>query len=160
MTHRFLKTALFFLGAIAAAGETTRALLPLPVPSAASQIAPPADPEHFMFAIAGDNRAAGRDVPPPPTARQIFSELRLLRPAFCLWTGDAIYGSDDTVGEARAEYEAFLGDAAAAATPIFNAPGNHEIYERRDMETVYEKSMGRLYGSFDYGNAHVIALDT
>lgn len=142
-----------------ASAATTRELLPLPG-TAAGPLAPPADPNHFTFAVGGDNRSTGRGVPAPPTAREIFTELRLLQPAFCLWTGDAIYGSDDTVGEARGEYASFLADAAIAATPLFNAPGNHEIYDRPDLASLYEQAMGRLYGSFDYGNSHLIALDT
>lgn len=138
--------------------DTTRPLLPLP--SSASMLAPPADPNHFMFAVGGDNRAAGRDIPAPPTAVEIFTELRLLRPAFGFWTGDAIYGSDDTIGEAGAEYDAFLATVAKGEFSLFNAPGNHEISGRKDLEALYEARMGRLYGSFDYGNSHFIALDT
>jgi hypothetical protein len=145
--------------AVTARADSTRLLSPLPV-SAAAVVAPASDPDHFMFAVGGDNRSAARYVPMPPTARQVFSEFRLLRPAFALWTGDSIYGSDDTVGEARAEYADFLQAAAEGRTPLFNAPGNHEIYDRTDMETAYEATMGRLYGSFDYGHSHFIALDT
>lgn len=134
-------------------------LAPLPI-SGEAQVAAPNDADRFTFVVAGDNRAAARGMPMPPTATQIFSEMRLLRPAFCLWTGDSIYGSDDTPGEAEREYAAFLRDAAAAATPIFNAPGNHEIFKRPELEQVYTHAMGLLYGSFDYGHSHFIALDT
>jgi len=96
----------------------------------------------------------------PPTARQIFSEFRLLKPAFALWTGDSIYGSEEGLGEAEAEYGEFLSAASKAETPIFNAPGNHEINEQPAREALYEKHMGRLYGSFDYGGCHFIAIDT
>jgi len=151
---------LVLLAASAVRGVTTRPLLPVPVASDAATLAAAPDPAHFLFAVGGDNRATGRNVPMPPTARQIFSELRLLRPAFSLWTGDAIYGSDDTVGEAQAEYRDFLAAADQSRTPLFNAPGNHEIYDRRELEAAYEQNLGRLYGSFDYGNSHFIALDT
>lgn len=140
------------------AAENTN-LSPLPIVGETS-VGAPANPDRFTFVVAGDNRAAGRDIPMPPTANQVFSEMRLLRPAFCLWTGDSIYGTDDTPGEADHEYAAFLRDAAAAATPIFNAPGNHEIFKRRELEQVYMRAMGRLFGSFDYGRSHFIALDT
>jgi 3',5'-cyclic AMP phosphodiesterase CpdA len=113
-----------------------------------------------MFAVSGDNRATGRGVPAPPTSGQIFSELRLLQPAFCLWTGDTIYGSEDSMGEARAEYDRFLRSAAAADVPIINAPGNHEIHKSAEREALYREKMGELYGSFDYGRCHFIALDT
>lgn len=159
-----IKTSLCLLALLALAlpcvGETTRPLLPLPTGGSAGKIAPPTDPNHFTFVLSGDNRAAGRNVPAPPTAAEIFSETRLLQPALCLWTGDCIFGSDDTVGEAAAEYDVFLACALSAATPVYNSPGNHEIFDRKEMETLYTSKMGRLYGSFDYGNSHFIALDT
>ena len=144
----------------AAGAPSARVLPPVPGTAAAAALPPPADPDHFVFAVGGDNRAAGRGVPMPPTAARIFAELRLLQPAFILWTGDAIYGDDDTVGEARAEYAAFRAAAAVADAPLFNAPGNHEIFDRRDLEAIYEENIGPLYGSFDYGHSHFIALDT
>ena len=153
-----LRSLLLAAACTLARAESTQPLLPLP--STAARLAPPADPQHFMFAVGGDNRATGRSVPMPPTAGQIFSEFRLLQPAFALWTGDTIYGSEESLGEADAEYRGFLAAAAQAETPIFNAPGNHEISERPERETLYAKRMGRLYGSFDYGRYHFIALDT
>jgi len=155
---RFL--LLLSLLAPAAGGETTRPLLPLPTSLSATPLTPPADAEHFMFAVSGDNRSTGRGVPAPPTARQIFSELRLLQPAFSLWTGDTIYGAEESMGEARAEFESFLAEAGGADIPIINASGNHEIHELSGREALYQEKMGRLFGSFDYGRCHFIALDT
>ncbi|HZT44124.1 MAG TPA: metallophosphoesterase [Chthonomonadaceae bacterium] len=140
--------------------DSTRPLLPLPGSATDRQSLPRSDPDRFTFVVAGDNRSTGRGVPMPPTAGQIFAEIHLLRPTFVLWTGDAIYGSEEPVEEAGTEYDTFLGQAARAATPVFCAPGNHEIYDRPDMENLYTAKMGRLYGSFDAGNTHVIALDT
>ncbi len=159
MRHPFLLLAAFPLLVTAARAASDRPLLPLPIPGE-MVMASPADPGRFTFVVGGDNRSVARDLPPPPTAARIFAETRLLRPAFALWTGDSIYGSDDTPGEAAREYAAFLRLAAAGATPVFNAPGNHEIFRRPELERVYESCMGRLYGSFDYGRSHFIALDT
>lgn len=155
--HIFL--ACLVLTTLTASAGTSRPLEPLPI-AGDMVLAPAADPTHFTFTVGGDNRAVARDLPPPPTAAQIFAETRLLRPAFALWTGDTIYGSDDTPGEAEREYAGFLRLAAAGDTPVFNAPGNHEIFRRPELERVYESCMGRLYGSFDYGHSHFIALDT
>lgn len=142
--------------------STTRPLLALPcgINMVQRSLSPAAAPNHFTFVMGGDNRSTGRGVPMPPTATQIFRELHLLQPAFALWMGDTIYGSDDSVGEAEAEYDVFLQSVALGATPVFNAPGNHEIFNRRDLEQLYVKRMGPLYGSFDYGNSHFIAIDT
>jgi hypothetical protein len=156
-----LSLALAVLGLLAgrAAAATDRPLLPLPV-AGASALAPASDPDHFLFAVAGDNRSTDRGVPMPPTSREVFAEYALLRPAFSLWTGDTIYGSEESVGEASAEWDGFLAAAAKGMTPIFNAPGNHEISERPELAALYERKAGRLYGSFDYGNSHFVALDT
>jgi hypothetical protein len=140
-------------------GDTSRPLPPLPV-ATASRLLPAPDPDHFLFAVAGDNRSAGRGVPMPPTSRQIFSEYRLLRPAFSLWTGDTIYGSEESVGEAEAEWDGFLAAAEQSRIPIFNTPGNHEISERQELADLYLRKAGPLYGSFDYGHCHFIAIDT
>lgn len=140
--------------------DSTRPLRPLPIEAAGSRASQPADPNRFSFIVAGDNRSAGRGIPPPPTAERIFTEIHLLHPAFVLWTGDTIYGSEEPVAEARTEYDSFLNQAAQAAAPIYNAPGNHEIYDRPEMADLYISRMGPLYGSFDYGNTHIIALDT
>ncbi len=150
----------FLLVAACAGAATDRPLLPLPSGPAVQAPAAAADPQHFAFIVGGDNRATGRGVPMPPTAREIFAEMRLLHPAFALWTGDTIYGSEESTGEADAEYTRFLADVACSETAVYNAPGNHEISKRPEMEALYEKRMGRIYGSFDYGACHFIALDT
>ncbi len=122
--------------------------------------APAATPGPFTFVLAGDNRSSGRGIPMPPTATEIFRESQILGPAFILWTGDTIYGCDESIPEARAEYATFLESARLAHVPVYNAPGNHEIFDRKELETLYTQEMGPLYGSFDYGASHFIALDT
>src|SRR5579871_1812414 len=144
---------LLLLATPPAFASSTRPLAPLPGTANPLALAAPADPDHFTFVLAGDNRSTGRHIPPPPTAGQIFAETRLLQPALVVWTGDAIYGSDDTPGEATAEYDTFLAQAVRAATPVYNSPGNHEIFDRPELAALYEAKMGRLYGSFDYGHS-------
>lgn len=156
----FILAFSLMLTALPGFADTDRKLEPIPTTPRVIGLMAPADPDHFVFALAGDNRSTGRNIPMPPTAGQISTELRLLQPAFTLWTGDCIYGSDDTIGEAEAEYDQFLTAAGLAACPIFNAPGNHEIFNRKEMEVLYERRMGKTFGSFDYGNSHFIALNT
>ncbi len=155
----FLATlCLLQLSLIPTYGSTTKRLLPLPTDSKVTS--KPKNPDHFTFVVTGDNRAAGKNLPMPPTLDRICTEIGLLRPAFTLWTGDAIYGADDTVAEANAEYDEFLKTASKTQGPIYNAPGNHEISDRVDLEQLYKQRMGPLYGSFDFGNSHFIALNT
>ena len=60
----------------------------------------------FVFVVAGDNRPTAKGAPLPHVLKTIFSEIRVIQPDFVLWTGDTVYGYDDTPAELRAEYEA------------------------------------------------------
>lgn len=73
----------------------------------------PADPEHFVFIVAGDNRPKDPSITPTDTVKTIFEDIakESPAPAFVLWTGDIISGKD-TNGPITQEYEAFLAVAA------------------------------------------------
>jgi 3',5'-cyclic AMP phosphodiesterase CpdA len=138
-----------------------------PIAPGAGAPAKVADGADLLFVVAGDSRPTGRDAPLPRVARQIFSEIGLIRPDFVLWTGDVVYGYGDSPRELSAEYVRFLEAARAAAAPVYDAPGNHEIHHRdgepcedRASEREFAQRFGNLYGSFDAGGAHFIALDT
>jgi 3',5'-cyclic AMP phosphodiesterase CpdA len=97
----------------------------------------------------------------------IFSEIGLIRPDFVLWTGDVVYGYGDSTRELSVEYDRFAKAARTCGVPFFNAPGNHEIHHRTGepcgdhaSEAEFVRQFGNLYGSFDAGGAHFIALDT
>lgn len=139
--------------------SSTKQVIPIP-DGPSSKFTPPSNPNSFYFVVSGDNRSVMRDVPMPPTAPEIFKEIALIYPSLTLWTGDSIYGFGDTPGEATREYNLFLNAAAKSNTPIFNAPGNHEVPDNPEMQSIYEKKMGRVYGSFDCGNSHFVVIDT
>lgn len=96
----------------------------------------------------------------PPSLDQICREIGILGPPLVIWSGDTIEGYDDTPAEASAEYDVFLKSARRTGATFYNAPGNHEFGKDPRLVPVYERRMGRLYGSFDYGNSHFIALNT
>lgn len=151
----------FSLGALAAApalASTTDLLAPAPTLSAA--VSAPADPDHFLFVVGGDNRSTGHGYPMPPVWATICREIGYVHPAFVLTTGDAIEGYGDTPAEANAEYDVFLQDVSLCGVPVFCAPGNHEFSLDPALLPVYEKRIGKLYGSFDYGHSHFIALNS
>jgi len=132
---------------------------PLPTPS--STLAAPADPAHFSFVVTGDNRSTGHGYPMPECFNEICTEIGYVHPPFVLWTGDVIEGYGDTPAEANAEYDVFLKGAALTGVPVFNAPGNHEFsLDVANLLPIYKKRIGDLYGSFDYGNSHFVALNT
>ena len=161
MPTRLLATAIAlaacFFSARAALGAASTTLVPISTPSAA--VVAPADPNHFVFAVGGDNRPPGHGDPMPPSLNEICREIGWIRPSFVIWTGDSIYGYMDTPAEASAEYNSFLSSAALCGVPVFSVPGNHEI-GAANLAPVYQAKMGALYGSFDYGNSHFIGLDT
>jgi hypothetical protein len=146
------------------------ALSPLPQ---TGTLTPPANSAQFNFVIAGDNRPAKKSCKQPPTPGKIFSAVKALSPpaAFVLWTGDTISGKAKHPKDAKdaqeiaAEYAGFVGIAATAGTPVFNAPGNHEMDDDNNdpsdaMKKLYEKNMAGAYGAFTYGNSRFIALDS
>ncbi len=96
----------------------------------------------------------------PPSFEQICREIGWIHPAFTLWSGDNIEGYGDTPDEANQEYDVFLASAKLTGVPMFNVPGNHEFSSDTALLPIYEKRMGALYGSFDYGNSHFIGLNT
>ncbi len=140
--------------------SSTKPFAPVPTSSAAPLV-PPADPEHFTFAVGGDNRSTGHGYPMPPALDEICREIGIVHPPFVLWTGDVIEGYGDTPAEANAEYDTFLKAAALTGVPLFNAPGNHEYSLDPALVPIYRKRMGgSLYGSFDYGHSHFVALNS
>jgi hypothetical protein len=126
----------------------------------------------FTFVVSGDNRPAGKGAPQPRITGTIFDEIALLRPAFVLWSGDAIYGYCDSAAEIEAEYDVFLSYARRGQVPLFNAPGNHDVHAeeecagtpkvcgRKCTEDAFTRRFGQLYGSFDYAGVHFISLDS
>lgn len=144
---------------VGASASTTKSFAPVPTPAAVT-LAAPADPDHFTFIVAGDNRSTGHGYPMPPAFAEICREIGWIHPDFTFWTGDVIEGYGDTVAEANAEYDTFLQGASLTGRPVFNAPGNHEYSLDAALLPVYQKRLGSLYGSFDYGHSHFIALDT
>ena len=150
------------LAAGAAAAEAPRRLSPI-----GGRVPAIPDGGDLLFVVGGDNRPTGRDAPLPRVTRLIFSEIGMIRPDFVLWSGDVVYGYGDTPAELSREYDRFAAAAALARAPLFDAPGNHEIHHRdgepcddRAAEREFARRFGSLYGSFDAGGAHFIALDT
>lgn len=140
-------------------------LSPLPQTGSLSQ---PSDPSKFIFVIAGNNRPAHSSCPQPPIPGKIFSDVHQMNPAaaFVLWTGDTISGKNPQKPTLiQDQYKEFLGIAATAKVPVFNAPGNHEMDDAKEvpssvMKDLYRKYMAGTYGAFNYGNSRLIALDS
>lgn len=157
--HPYL-TAVALLSAPAgmSLASSTRLLAPVPTPFAS--VTAPTDPDHFSFVVTGDNRSTGHGYPMPPSFDEICREIGLVHPPFVLWTGDDIEGYGDSVDEANSEYDVFLSSVSKTGVPVYSCPGNHEFSLDPDLLPVWQKRMGALYGSFDFGNSHFISLNT
>jgi hypothetical protein len=145
----------------------TAGMPPLPPLARTAALAAAADPSHFTFVVAGDDRPATETATPTATIVEIFAEVAKLKPAFMLMLGDTVYGKDDKDQTLVAqEYQQFLQLAAGAGVPVFNAPGNHEMDDKHDhpssiMEAWYRQDTGSVpYGAFTFGNSRFIALNT
>jgi 3',5'-cyclic AMP phosphodiesterase CpdA len=128
----------------------------------------PTNPTQFTFVLAGDNRPAHSVDPQSAVPGNIFCAVQKMNPpaAFVLWTGDTISGKDPQHPKRmHDQYKEFLGIAARAGVPVFNAPGNHEMDDSKEtpsktMKDLYRKYMAGTYGAFSYGNTRFIALDS
>src|ERR671933_126202 len=83
--------------------------------------------ESFTFVVMGDGRPPLPRMPYSRISLQIMREVELIRPAFVLYTGDSIWGYDDTPQELENEVDAFRALADTLGVPLYNVPGNHEM---------------------------------
>jgi len=145
--------------ALCAQPSTADGFRPLPTPI--TTLTAPTDPAHFSFVVTGDNRSTGHGYPMPACFDEICTEIGYLHPPLVLMTGDVIEGYGDTPAEANDEYDVFLKAVSLTGVPVFNAPGNHEFsLDVANLLPIYKKRMGDLYGSFDYGNSHFVAVNS
>ena len=114
----------------------------------------------FTFAVMGETRPTLPRMPFPRFALETMRELALLQPAFVLCTGDTIWGYGDSEQEFVNELDRFRALADSTGVPLFNAPGNHEMRTDEAAISLLRSSGQELYGSFDFGPYHFVALNT
>jgi len=108
-----------------------------------------------------------------PRFNKFKAIVRANKPDFILMTGDLIHDALRVNEEkARGYFELYKGDIEKFPVPVWNVPGNHELFGvERDYSLVnsshplYGKKMYRFYlgpdyYSFNYGGVHFIALNT
>ncbi len=90
--------------------------------------------------------------------------------AFVVNTGDLVGDANPVTSvKARQQYDRYLGAAAAFRLPLFNVPGNHEHVAIGDKNAdttdplygkgLYRQLLGPMHYSWDWGDAHFVALD-
>ena len=127
--------------------------------TASFRTAPTGDDSRFTFAVIGDSGHGGKN------QLAIAGLLERLEPDLILHTGDVIYPS----GEDRHYDPRFFMPyrEIIKGVPVFPVLGNHDV--EKENGTAYLKNFylpsndpqntGRYY-SFDWGNAHFVALDS
>jgi 3',5'-cyclic AMP phosphodiesterase CpdA len=116
--------------------------------------------EHFSFVVWGETRPTLPRMQFSAVTRQIMWEIGLLRPAFVLFTGDAVWGYGDSRQEFVNELDRWRALADTTDVPFYNAPGNHEMQSEQEAIAILQEQGHDLYGSFDVGRYHFIALNT
>ena len=112
------------------------------------------------FVVTGDSRPILPRYGYPKVTHRLFEELRLLRPAFVLYTGDIVWGYGAGRQELLNDYDRFRALADTLEVPLYNVPGNHEMVTDRMAIALLEEVGHDLYGSFDVGGCHFVALNT
>ena len=155
MKKSFLFAVIFILLAGAAYAVTD---MPFPNLSRADLVQP--GQGEFTFAVLGDFRPARRDIPYPEAFTRMLDEVRTIHPSLVLSVGDAYYGYGGSFQRFQNEVARFLSLVRTTDVPFYNAIGNHEVTDDPAREAYVKQVYGRLYGSFDAGPTHFIALDT
>jgi Icc-related predicted phosphoesterase len=129
-----------------------------------------ADKEEFTFIHASDTHVSDASV---DRLRRLRTIVATRRPDFVLITGDLVRDAlrvDET--QARGLYEMYLHEIGQFPVPVWNVPGNHEIFGiERHLSLVskdhplygkgmYRSYLGPTYFSFNYGRIHFVGLDS
>ena len=136
------------------------ALATLAAPAAAQ--APAAAPASaFSFAVLGHVRG-GRDGPNPKLA-ELLDNVRRLKPAFVVLTGDMIWGDiehnpADTAWILR-EWTHLDSALATLGVPAYRVPGNHDINDLATRD-IYLRRYGRPPASVTYGGTQLLLLSS
>lgn len=114
--------------------------------------------DRFTFCAVADTQTSKPAVPKEVTRREI-GEMELLDPNFVIASGDMIRGYTGDEALVHKEWDAHLELTNALPMPFVPVAGNHDIWGW-DSRQIYRDRIGPTAFSFDYGNAHFIALDT
>jgi Calcineurin-like phosphoesterase len=152
-----------------------------PLPAGSQPLEPHAGVTSFSFIFAGDNRPATASCSQPPQLTDIVNAIKRSPPSFVVWGGDIIYGKN--VNKAASEYPEYIKIVKGAGVPIMTVPGNHEASVKGTMDcpvpgkkhkekkidepdrsgklmAAYKAAIGEPYGTFRYGNAAFIGINT
>jgi outer membrane protein assembly factor BamB len=89
------------------------------------------------------------------TFREDLAEIDAVepKPAFVLATGDLVQ-----IGSESAQFEGYVAGSENLVLPLFNLPGNHDLYEPGGLAH-YHRYLGPDYYSFNFGGCHFVLVN-
>jgi len=120
----------------------------------------------FSFVVLGDGRPDDRSSPPSQAARDVAAQIAQHSFDLALHTGDIVHSGGVCSGEnsswnqyIRSYFDVYR--ESTGGTPFYPSIGNHELGGGSCGYWGYTDVFAReAYYSFDWGNAHFVALDT
>jgi hypothetical protein len=163
-------TGVVFISVPDGSRATTRFWMPVNAPSLAFGLTTSAAPAEVTFVHASDTHIQASAVPRMDRLRAIIDSVK---PAFVLVTGDLTRDALRVPEpEARGYYELYVRETARINVPVWNVPGNHELFGiERHISLVSAKHplygrgmfrhyLGPDYYSFNAGGVHFVGLNT
>jgi hypothetical protein len=163
-------TGVVFVSVPDGSRATTRFWQPADAPAVAFGLITLPASDAVTFIHASDTHIEPRSVPRVDRLRAIIDSVH---PAFVLVTGDLTRDALRVPeAEARSYYELYLRETARIAVPVWNVPGNHELFGiERHLSLVSQKHplygrgmfrhyVGPDYYSFNAGGVHFVGLNT
>ena len=133
-------------------------------------LAKAATPTEFTFVHASDTHLSEKSLPRTLLLKALVDSLK---PAFVLVSGDLVRDALRVPeAEASGYYQTYLQETARFSAPIWNVPGNHEIFGIERMtslvspthplyaKAMYRHFLGPDYYSFTYGGIHFVGLNS
>ena len=127
-------------------------------------------PTEFTFVHASDTHLSEKSL---PRTQRLKALVDSLKPAFVLVSGDLVRDALRVPeAEATEYYQMYLKETARFSAPIWNVPGNHEIFGIERMtslvspthplyaKAMYRHFLGPDYYSFTYGGIHFVGLNS
>ena len=127
-------------------------------------------PTEFTFVHASDTHLSEKSL---PRTQRLKALVDSLKPAFVLVSGDLVRDALRVPeAEATGYYQMYLRETARFSAPIWNVPGNHEIFGIERMtslvspthplyaKAMYRHFLGPDYYSFTYGGIHFVGLNS
>lgn len=113
----------------------------------------------LTFAVVGDNRGES-DGTQHPAFHELIKAMNAASPDLVLNTGDLINGFEgDDEAALRRMWGGYKDAIKKLKAPIYNTPGNHDIFDRTSA-ALWKEMWGHTYYAFEHGDSLFISLDT